>query len=288
CAPQHASIATTQGFSFAASLIIPSRRMRRRSTTAPPTSNPLMLQLFFPKSIPRTAICMTIPSESMSGDTMSPALRRGAPFHKHDGVGGRGRMRSPASEKLEIIKLVEQSHLPVRRTLEKLGIARATFYHWYDLYRSGGPDALADHPSRPSRVWNRIPDAVREKIVRLALDEPTLSPREVSVRFTDSEKYFVSEASVYRLFKAHDLIASPAFIVIKAADEFKDKTTAPNQLWQTDFTYLKVIGWGWFYLSTVLDDFSRFIIAWKLCTTMKAKDVSDTLTMALRSSGLDA
>jgi transposase InsO family protein len=115
-----------------------------------------------------------------------------------------------------------------------------------------------------------------------------LSPRELSVRFTDSEKYFVSEASVYRLFKAHDLVANPAFIVIKAADEFKDKTTAPNQLWQTDFTYLKVIGWGWFYLSTVLDDFSRFIIAWKLCTTMKAKDVSDTLTMALRSSGLDA
>jgi transposase InsO family protein len=191
-------------------------------------------------------------------------------------------MRYPASEKLEIIKLVEQSHLPVRRTLEKLGIARATFYHWYDLYRSGGPEALADRRSRPSRVWNRIPDAVREKIVRLALDEPTLSPRELSVRFTDSEKYFVSEASVYRLFKAHDLIASPAFIVIKAADEFKDKTTAPNQLWQTDFTYLKVIGWGWFYLSTVLDDFSRFIIAWKLCTTMKAKDVSDTLTMAPR------
>jgi putative transposase len=64
------------------------------------------------------------------------------------------------------------------------------------------------------------------------------------VRFTDTERYFVSEASVYRLLKAHDLIASPAYIVMKAADEFKDKTTAPNQLWQTDFTYLKVIGWG--------------------------------------------
>jgi putative transposase len=64
---------------------------------------------------------------------------------------------------------------------------------------------------------------------------------------------------------------------VKAADELKDKTTAPNQLWQTDFTYLKVIGWGWFYLSSVLDDYSRYIIAWKLCTTMKAEDVTATL-----------
>jgi len=74
---------------------------------------------------------------------------------------------------------------------------------------------------------------------------------------------------------------------MKAADEFKDKTTAPNQLWQTGFTYLKVIGWGWFYLSTILDDFSRYIIAWKLCTTMKAGDVTETLNLALQASGLD-
>ena len=181
-------------------------------------------------------------------------------------------MRYPDSEKLEIIRLVEQSHLPVKRTLEKLGIPRATFYRWADLYQSGGPEALDDRSPRPDRVWNRIPDAVRERIKNLALDEPALSPRELAVRFTDTEGYFVSEASVYRLLKALDLIASPAYIVMKAADEFSDKTTAPNQLWQTDFTYLKVIGWGWFYLSSVLDDFSRYIIAWKLCTTMRADE----------------
>jgi transposase InsO family protein len=196
-------------------------------------------------------------------------------------------MRHPASEKLEIIRLVEQSHLPVKRTLAKLGIPRATFYRWYDLYQSGGPEALDDRSPRPDRVWNRIPDPVRERIKNLALDEPALSPRELAVRFTDSEGYFVSEASVYRLLKALDLIASPAYIVVKAADEFRDKTTAPNQLWQTDFTYLKVIGWGWFYLSSVLDDFSRYIIAWKLCTTMKAEDVTATLDLALQASGLD-
>jgi hypothetical protein len=80
-----------------------------------------------------------------------------------------------------------------------------------------------------------------------------------------------SSSAGYPLLKPHDLITSPAFIVIKVADEFHDKTTAPNQLWQTDFTYLKVSGWGSFYLSTVLDDSFRYIIAWKLCTTMKAE-----------------
>ena len=196
-------------------------------------------------------------------------------------------MRYPAPEKLEIIRLVEQSHLPVRRTLAQIGVPPATFYRWYDLYQTGGPEALEDRSPKPDRVWNRIPDEVREQIVQLALDEPELSPRELAVRFTDTESYFVSEASVYRLLKAHDLIASPAFIVIKAADEFKNKTTAPNQLWQTDFTYLKVIGWGWFYLSTILDDFSRYIIAWKLCMTMKAGDVTATLELALKASGCD-
>ena len=92
---------------------------------------------------------------------------------------------------------------------------------------------------------------------------------------------------MYRLLKAHDLITSPAYIVIKAAEEFHDKTTAPNQLWQVDFTYLKVTGWGWYSLSTVLDDFSRFIVAWKLCATMRASDVTETRDRGLAASGLD-
>jgi len=152
---------------------------------------------------------------------------------------------------------------------------------------TGGPEALEDRCPRPSRVWNCIPEPVREKVKDLALQESNLSPRELAVKFTDTEKYFVSEASVYRILKSYDLITSPAYVVVSAADEFQDKTTRPNQLWQTDFTYLKVIGWGWFYLSTILDDYSRYIIAWKLCTTMKSRDVTDTLDLALRASGCD-
>ena len=210
-------------------------------------------------------------------------------------------MRYPAAEKLEIIRLVEQSHLSVRRTLSKIGIPPTTFYRWYDRFVEQGPEGLEDRPSSPSRVWNRIPEAVRDRILDLALEEPELSPRELAVRFIDTEKYprhglsdqwrshgSMSEASVYRLLKSHDLITSPAYVVIKAADEFKDKTTAPNQMWQTDFTYLKVIGWGWFYLSTILDDYSRYVIGWKLCGNMRAEDVTDTLDIALAASGCDS
>lgn len=97
-------------------------------------------------------------------------------------------------------------------------------------------------------------------MLEMALARPELSARELVVTFTDERSYLISESSVYRLLRSHDLITSPNFIVMKAADEFRDKTTAPNQLRPTDFTYLKVIGWGWFYLSTILDDYSRYII----------------------------
>ena len=168
-------------------------------------------------------------------------------------------MRYPAAETLDIIRRVEQSRLPVRRTLDKLGLLPARFYRGYDRDQRGGYEALKDRPPRPKQVCNRIPDDVRGRVLRLALQAPELSPRERAMRCIDTEGYFVSEASVYRLLKAHDLITRPACVVLKAADAFKDKTVRPNQWWQTDFTDLKVIGWGGFYLSTLRDDFSRSI-----------------------------
>jgi len=196
-------------------------------------------------------------------------------------------MRYPASEKLEIIRTVEISPLPVRRTLAQIGIPKSTFYAWLDRYAAGGFEALEDRKPQPERVWNRIPDDVRQRIIKLALDEPELSPREIAVTFTDRKRSYVSEASVYRLLRAEGLLTTPAFIVIKAAERFANPTTAVNQLWQTDFTYLKVTGWGWYYLSTVLDDYSRYIVAFKLCTTMAAAEVTATLDLALQASGLD-
>ena len=168
-----------------------------------------------------------------------------------------------------------------------IGIPSSTYYDWYARWCTGGVDALADRSPRPKSVWNRIPDRIRKDVVDFALDHEDLTPRERAVKYTDEKRYFVSESSVYRILSAADLITAPAHVVIRAADEFRDKTIRPNELWQTDFTYLKVIGWGWFYLSTILDDYSRYIIAWKLCTTMKAADVTDTLDLALEASGCD-
>ena len=196
-------------------------------------------------------------------------------------------MRYPASEKLEIIRTVEASHLPTNQTLRMLGIPSSTYYDWYARRVAGGVDALVDRSPRPRSVWNRIPDEIRKDVVEFALEHEDLTPRELAVKYTDERRYFVSESSVYRLLSAEDLVTVPAHVVIRAANEFWDKTSRPNELWQTDFTYLKVIGWGWFYLSTILDDYSRYIIAWKLCTTMKAADVTDTLELALEASGCD-
>lgn len=104
----------------------------------------------------------------------------------------------------------------------------------------------------------------------MAPDEPELSPYELAVTFTNSKGYFISVASVYKLLKAHDLITSLTFVVIKVANEFKDKTTASRQLWQVDFTYFKVIDWSWFFPSTILNDYSRSYMLFRTYSGIKS------------------
>jgi len=195
-------------------------------------------------------------------------------------------MRRGFNEKREIIRIVEQSELSVNRTLNELGIKRSTFYEWYKRYLEEGEAGL--HARKPERrtFWNQIPDAERQQVVEVALDKPEMSCRELAFHITDTKKWFISESSVYRILKAHNLITSPAFIVNEASDEFKDKTVRIHQQWQIDFTYLKVIDWGWYYLGTVLDDFSRYIVAWELSTEMAAVDSEKVIDKALHGTGL--
>ena len=195
-------------------------------------------------------------------------------------------MRYSQAEKMEIIRLVESSELSVRRTLRELQVNRSSFYSWYDRYKKSGYEGLSNRNSSPNRFWNKIPQSDKEKVISLALEMPEKSPRELAWYITDREGYFISESSVYRILKSYDFVTSPAYIVMKASDKFSNPTKTVNELWQTDFTYFKIIGWGWYYLSSVMDDYSRYIISWKLFTTMSADDVTETLDMALEKTGI--
>ena len=195
-------------------------------------------------------------------------------------------MRVSQSEKMEIIRIVEQSELSVRRTLEELNINRSTFYNWYRRYSEDGYDGLADKHPNARRFWNKIPAPVKEEVVQIALEHPDKSPRELAPYIIDTLGTFISKSSVYRILKEYDLIPSPNYIVMSASDSFTNPTRQVHELWQTDFTYFKVIGWGWYYLCSVLDDYSRYIIAWKLFTTMAASDVKEVLDLAIDKTGV--
>jgi len=197
-------------------------------------------------------------------------------------------MRLTQSDKYELILLVEKSELSLTKTLAELGIHKSTFYKWYNAYLLNGYDGLVDKPKNRKQYWNEIPKEEKQLIVETALDYPERSSREIAFLFSDIHKRFVSESSVYRILKQQGLITSPAYDLIRASNEFKDKTTRVNEMWQTDFTYFKIIGWGWYFLSTVIDDYSRFIVHWQLGPTMQEPDAESTIDAAILKSNLKA
>lgn len=195
-------------------------------------------------------------------------------------------MRYTQSEKMEIIRMVEGSTLSVRRTLRELDVSHSSFYNWYKRFLEKGYDGLTNNHKMPKQFWNAIPEWEKERIVDEARTYPEMSSREIACHITDNFGYFISESSVYRILKAKNLVSSPVYMVVSAKDKFDNPTTKVNQLWQTDFTYFKIIHWGWYYLLTILDDYSRYIIAWQLCKTMNAEDVKAVLDIAIERTGV--
>ena len=196
-------------------------------------------------------------------------------------------MKYSQSEKMEVLRIVEQSSLSVARTLKELSISRSTFYEWYKRYQDEGFDGLRDKHRTPKQFWNAIPDWEKDRVVSIARKYPEKSCREVAFHITDNYGYFISESSVYRILKAKNLVASPVYTVVSAKDSFDNPTDRVNQLWQTDFTYFKIVHWGWYYLLTVLDDFSRYILAWQLCNSMSTNDVKNVLDIAINKTGVN-
>jgi putative transposase len=188
-----------------------------------------------------------------------------------------------AEGKTEIIALVTKSGLPCSRALAQLRFPRSTYYRWLKRLSTG---RLEDNKGGSSIPWNRIRPEEEDKILAEARDSPDLSCRQLACRLTDSASIYVSESTVYRILKREGLIKAAEIIGFKAAKEYHRKTKRPNELWATDCCHLKVMGWGWYYLVTVMDDFSRFILGWELKADMAGGSLGEVVQQAVDFTGM--
>jgi putative transposase len=192
-----------------------------------------------------------------------------------------------AERKREVIDLVRRSPLSKARTLEELGIPRSTYYRWHRRLRQPGEVGLVDRRPQPGTGWNRLTPQEEETILREALRQAELSSRELACWVTDYGGFSVSESSVYRLLKRHGLIHEVEVVAFPAGKEYGVKTTRINEQWQSDASYFFVLGWGWYYLISVLDDYSRFILAWDLKRDMTAQSISEVVQEAVEGRGME-
>ena len=187
--------------------------------------------------------------------------------------------------KRKTLGLVRRSPLPKRCTLKKLKVPKSTYYRWQRRYREQGELGLVDRKPTAGTVWNRLKPEERRVILSQALKEPDRSPRELAFWCTDQAGFSVSESTVYRLLKRHGLIREVQVLGFPAGKEYRVKTTRVNQQWQSDASYFFVVGWGWYYLISVLDDYSRFILAWDLKVDMTAQSNSEVVQKAVEWTG---
>jgi RNA-directed DNA polymerase len=192
-----------------------------------------------------------------------------------------------AERKWEVIDLVRRSPLSKRHTLEGLGIPRSTYFRWQRCLREQGEVGLVDRRPQPGTVWNRLTPQEEETILREALRQPELSSRELACWVTDHGGFSVWESSVYRLLKRHGLIHEVEVVGFPAGKEYRVKTTRTNEQWQSDASYFFVVGWGWYYLISVPDDYSRFLLAWDLKPDTTAQSISEVVQQAVEWTGME-
>jgi len=187
-----------------------------------------------------------------------------------------------AVEKAAILTMVETMLGRKRQALSELGIARSTYYRWRQGQRY---DGLEPHSGDRGRPWNRITPEEKNKILAVARESPELSSRQLSAWITDNAGFAVSESTVYRILRREGLVKRQE-TQLMAAKEYHTKTTRPHQMWATDASYFRVVGWGYYYLVTVMDDYSRFILAWKLQKDMSANSFIEVVQGAVDATGM--
>ncbi len=179
-------------------------------------------------------------------------------------------------EKATILAQVESQSRGKRQALAELGVPKSTYYRW----RRRQPA-----PGNKRRPWNRITPDEDRRILAVARESPELSSRQLAAWITDNEGFAVSESTVYRILRREGLVKRPEQQLV-AGKEYHTKTIRPHQLWATDASYFRVAGWGYYYLVTVMDDYSRFILAWKLQKDMSADSLIEVVQEAVDATGM--
>ena len=188
-----------------------------------------------------------------------------------------------ASQKMAVLAKVAWSSLPKRRVLRDLGVPKSTYYRW--LKRQQHQQGLQDRPGASTPPWNRLRLQEERSILEAARETPELSSRQLAAWTTDNLGFGVSESTVYRILRREGLVKSPE-MQLKAGKEYHRKTTGPHQMWATDASYFRVVGWGYYYLVTVMDDYSRFILSWKLQRDMTADSLIEVVQDAVDKTGM--
>ena len=185
-------------------------------------------------------------------------------------------------DKTAIMARVETMAGRKRQGLSEMGVAKSTYYRW----RQGQRDQVLEIHSRASRrPWNQITSEEGGKVLAVARDFPELSSRQLATWITDNATFAVSESTVYRILRREGLVKRRD-VQLVAGKEYHTKTTRPHQMWATDASYFRVVGWGYYYLVTVMDDYSRFILAWKLQRDMAADSLIEVIQEAIDTTGM--
>ena len=187
-----------------------------------------------------------------------------------------------AVEKAAVLTRVETLAGHKRQALAELGIPKSTYYRW----RQGqGGQGQESHSGEGRRPWNRLTPEEDGRILAAAREAPELSSRQLAAWITDNAGFAVSESTVYRILRREGLVKRLE-VQLVAGKEYHTKTTGPHQMWATDASYFRVAGWGYYYLVTVMDDYSRFILAWKLQRDMAADSLIDVVQEAVDATGM--
>jgi len=184
-----------------------------------------------------------------------------------------------ATDKATVLAKVTSSPHPKRKVLRELAIPKSTYYRWLRQPR------LDDRPGGGPTPWNRLSPPEEQMVLTVARRSPELSCRQLAAWITDNKGFSVSESTIYRILRRAGLVKSPE-MQLKAGKEYHRKTTGPNQMWATDASYFKVIGWGYYYMVTVMDDFSRFILAHKLQRDMTSDSFIEVVQDAVDRTGM--